>query len=214
MESRGRAAHSSYRVLSIPDLRSLLPDRSTADQLVTEYLVTFETTYRILHIPTFKSSYESYWDLDTCSNGDMDALILAILACTACTSNRSSPRYNHTGSTFHSQAVIWIKACEAWLRRQSSKHKTLTSLQVRCLRLIALRATSHKAKDYYQEVQAHMAIMLSCGMHRDPVHFGDRCSAFEGEMRRRLWATSTEIELQASIEKGTPSTSDTRFISD
>ncbi|KAF1942115.1 hypothetical protein EJ02DRAFT_346248 [Clathrospora elynae] len=200
-ENRSLMLRPSYRASSFPNLRSLLPDRSTANQLVRRYLDTFETTYRIVHIPSFETAYQSYWDSDRQDDADMDALVLAILACTICTSTHNNPRYNHQGSTFHSKAIFWIKACEAWLKRQSSKHKTLGSLQVRCLRLLALSATSHKAKDYYQEIQAHMAIMKSIGMHRDPVHFGSRCSAFESEMRRRLWATSMELELQASLDK-------------
>lgn len=180
----------SYRIVTVSNLRDLLPDRSTTDRLIQKYLNTFETTYRILHIPTFQDAYERYWDDEKPGITDMDAIVLSILACTICISTNGSPHYSRNGSTLHTQAVLWIKACEAWLRRQSSKHRTLASLQVRCLRLLALAATSHKAKDYYHEVQAHIGIMISCGMHRDPVHFGDRCSPFEGEMRRRLWATS------------------------
>jgi hypothetical protein len=185
----------SYNVLSVSNLRNLLPDRPTTDRLVQKYFSSFETTYRILHIPTFQEIYERYWDIERPDITDMDAVLLSILACTICISTNESPQYSRNGSTLHTQAVLWIKACEAWLRRQSSKHGTLASLQVRCLRLLALSATLHKAKDYYHEVQAHMGIMISCGMHRDPVYFGDRCSTFEGEMRRRLWATSVSTSF-------------------
>jgi hypothetical protein len=187
---RTRVDVSSYNVVSVSNLRDLLPDRSTTDRLVQKYLDTFETTYRIVHIPTFQEAYERYWDVENLDIADMDAVVLSILACTICVTTNESPQYSRNGSTLHTQAVLWIKACEAWIRRQSSKHRTLASLQVRCLRLLALSATSHKAKDYYHEVQAHIGLMISCGMHRDPAHFGGRCSTFEGEMRRRLWATS------------------------
>jgi hypothetical protein len=59
-----------------------------------------------------------------------------------------------------------------------------------------------KVKEYYHEVQAHVALLRSAGLHRDPGIFGTRCSIFEAEMRRRLWATTMEIELQVSIDKG------------
>lgn len=202
LEGRAQTMRSSYRVLSIPSLRSLLPDRATTDTLIRQYLDTFETTYRILHVPSFETAYENYWDPRRAADVDLDALVLAVLACTICISNHDSPRYNHNGSTLHSKAVTWIKACEAWLKRHSNKHRTLASLQVRCLRLLALSASSHKMKEYYQEVQAHMAFMRSSGLHRDPCIIGPRCSVFVGEMRRRLWATSMELELQASIDKG------------
>jgi hypothetical protein len=201
-EDRARSMRPHHRVLSVSSLRALLPDRPTVDAILNTYLDTFETTFRILHVPTFKAAYSTYWDNNTGSDADMDALILAILACTICTSTHTTPRYNHSGSTFHTKAILWVRACEAWLRRQSNKHKTLITLQVRCLRLLALATGSMKVKEYFQEVQAHVALMRSAGMHRDPRVFGSRCSVFEGEIRRRLWATTMELELQASVDKG------------
>src|SRR5689334_7814729 len=42
-------------------LLRLIPDRQTTDSLVRCYIDTFETTYRILHVPTFLRQYESIW---------------------------------------------------------------------------------------------------------------------------------------------------------
>lgn len=201
-EDRARVLRHHRRVLSVDSLRSLFPDRPTVDAILKQYFDTFESTFRIIHVPTFEAAYESYWESQCLKNTDMDALVLAILACTICTSSHTAPRYNHSGSTFHSKSVVWLRACESWLKRQSNKRRSLASLQVRCLRLLALATSSMKVKEYYQEVQAHVALMRSAGMHRDPSIFGTRCSVFEGEMRRRLWATTMELEIQASIDKG------------
>ncbi|KAF7672800.1 hypothetical protein GT037_009301 [Alternaria burnsii] len=73
---------SSYRIVSVSSLRDLLPDRSITDRLVQKYLSTFETTYRILHIPTFQNAYEQYWDVEKPGSGEMDAVVLSMLACT------------------------------------------------------------------------------------------------------------------------------------
>jgi hypothetical protein len=202
LEDRARTNKVSSRVLSVPYLRDLLPDRITVDLLVRKYMETFETTYRILHIPTFWADYAIFWDSPSGSNTEMDAILLAILACVLCTSTHDNTRYDPNGSTFRSKGIIWIKACEAWLKRQSNKHRTLATLQVKSLRLLALMTTCLKTKEFYQEMQAHLAFMRSVGMHRDPSILGCRCSVFEGEIRRRLWATSIELELQTSIDKG------------
>jgi hypothetical protein len=58
----------------------------------------------------------------------------------------------------------------------------------------------------------HLAVRM--GYHRDPDHFGG-LSIFEGEMRRRVWATILQIDLSFSLETGLPRTaidahSDTR----
>jgi len=201
-EDRVKFERGNRHVLTVRGLKSLLPDRFTVDNLSDLYFATFETTFRIIHVPSFRSAYDSYWDAQNSGDTDMDAIILAIMACTICLSSHTSPRYNHRGSNFHSKAYTWIKACEAWLKRQSNKHRSLASIQVRCLRLLACSTANIKPKEYYQEVQAHTAFMRSAGMHIDPDVFGSRCTPFEGEIRRRLWATTMELELQASIDKG------------
>lgn len=203
-EDRSRARQSAKRVLTITCLRNLLPDRDTVDKVLKTYFDTFETTYRILHAPTFWKAYSSYWDVSRNSNEEMDAIVLGILACTLCTSTHATPRYNINGSSFRGKAIVWLKACQTWLRRQSNKRRTLASLQVRLLLLLALSTTCMKTKEYYQEVQAHMGFMISSGMHRNPGVLGNRCCVFEEEIRRRLWATTMELEMQASIDKGKP----------
>ncbi|KAH7116979.1 hypothetical protein B0J11DRAFT_106105 [Dendryphion nanum] len=192
-------------VLSVNRLRDLLPDRTTTELLINQYMDTFETTYRILHIPSFWDDYKSFWEAPLGADSDMEALVMAILACVLCTSTHETTRHNPNGSTFRSRAITWIRACEAWLKRQSNKHRTLAALQVRCLRLLALKTTCLKTKEIYQETQEHMGFVKNMGLHRDPNILGSRCSIFNGEMRRRLWATSLELELQASIDRGLPS---------
>ncbi|KAH7386989.1 hypothetical protein DE146DRAFT_748074 [Phaeosphaeria sp. MPI-PUGE-AT-0046c] len=205
LQDKAKLARPQNRVLKIHSLRSLLPERETVDALLKVYFDSFETSLRIIHVHSFQVAYSTYWDTETAEDTEMDAVIIAILACTVCASTHQTPRYNHDGSTFHSKGVLWIRACEAWLKRQSHKRRSLATLQVRCLRLLALATTSTKVKEYYQEVQFHVALMRSSGMHRDPSIFGTRCSIVEGEMRRRLWATTMELELQASLDRGTSS---------
>jgi hypothetical protein len=48
-----------------------------------------------------------------------------------------------------------------------------------------------------------MRLALASGMHRDPSLLSTgKISAFEREMKKRLWVTIMELELQASIESG------------
>ena len=46
---------------------------------------------------------------------------------------------------------------------------------------------------------------MSAGLHREPSLLRGKISPFEQEMRRRLWATMVELELQMSLERGMPS---------
>lgn len=49
-----------------------------------------------------------------------------------------------------------------------------------------------------------LRLMIKMGLHRDPSKLGN-ISVFEGEMRRRLWAMATQIELLVSFHMGLPS---------
>jgi hypothetical protein len=46
---------------------------------------------------------------------------------------------------------------------------------------------------------------MSAGFHRDPSLLGTPMRKIDQEMRRRLWATIMELELQVCIERGMPS---------
>jgi hypothetical protein len=200
LEDRMLSLKASNRVRSIPTLRSLLPDRPTVDILISQYINTFETTYRILHIPSFLADYKKFWNSDAGSNSSMEAIVLAVIACVLCTSTHVATKHNPNGSTFRSKAIIWIKACEIWLKRQSNKHRSLASLQVRCLRLLALKTTCMKTKEYYQETQAHVGFMKAIGLHRDPATLKGRCTVFEGEIET-LTSSFIDGKAQADTRK-------------
>jgi hypothetical protein len=52
-----------------------------------------------------------------------------------------------------------------------------------------------------------MRLALASGMHRDPSLLATgKISAFDKEMKRRLWVTIMELEMQSSIENGIQST--------
>ena len=48
---------------------------------------------------------------------------------------------------------------------------------------------------------------MTAGFHREPSMLDGEISPFDREMRRRLWATMTELEVQASIDRGMASVS-------
>ncbi|KAK5996985.1 Transcription factor lepE-like protein [Cladobotryum mycophilum] len=54
--------------LSSTDMGTQIPSRQLADQLVENYLRTFEGVFRIVHVPTFRSDYERYWQNPAASN--------------------------------------------------------------------------------------------------------------------------------------------------
>ena len=86
--SRERQDHQrAYREHAFK-LDEMVPERGVVDKLLDLYLSTFETTYRILHIPTFLQQYEDYWMGP--QNADM-AFLAKLLALMAISSSFYTP---------------------------------------------------------------------------------------------------------------------------
>jgi hypothetical protein len=183
----------------------LVPDRSIADRLVNLYFDTFELTYRILHRPTFWRDYDCFWKSPEQAPPGFVPILLLVMATVHCMSPKEPLSFNIEGSTVRSEAIQWIWACDFWLTQQSQKHRFLAMYQVMCLRFLAASAISLKVKEAYTRAEHLLTYFKAAGMHRDPYLLVDRCSPYEMEMRRRLWATIMELELQSSIDRGMPS---------
>jgi hypothetical protein len=187
------------------NLISLVPERAVTDHFVQLYISTFEQTYRILHQPTFWIDYETFWKSPQDSKLGFAAVLLLILASVRCMSPKQEWSFDLNGSSARSEAILWILACDSWLQQQSQKHRTVAMYQVMCLRVLAASANSLKVKQAKLFAEALLEYFKAAGMHRDPSMLEGRCSAFEQEMRRRFWATVMELELQSSLDRGTPS---------
>ena len=211
-DARLKESVAKTRPIPTTDLIGMVPERVVAEPLVRLYFDTFETTYRILHRPTFWRDYESFWQSpEHGAPPGFLPLLLLIMATVRCMAPNEPLSFNHEGSSVRAEAVHWIRACDLWLKQQSQKHRTITMYQVMCLRILAASANSLKTKQAYSEAENLLTYFRAAGMHRDPGMLDDRCSPYEMEMRRRLWATAMELELQASIERGMPTPLSTIF---
>lgn len=183
----------------------LLPDKDTVDHHAHIYFETVETVYRIIHYPTFVEEYESFWKDQRAARPAFVILLLMIMASVSCVASRDQPKYIGDSSATRERAVIFIEISEWWLSRHSHKHVYLAIWQIRCLLLLAKQVNNVKKKRHWAEAGHLIREAMSAGFHRDLNLFGDRVSFFDQEMRRRLWATMLELELQTSIDRGMPS---------
>lgn len=181
-------------------LKEMLPPKTIADELLNLYLSTFETTYRILHIPSFLKDYEAYWNAPESADAVFVAKLLALLAAASCFIS-SSATVNGK-DRLHDVAVGWILGIQSWI---GSLFMSLTArfdiLQIQCLLMIARQALAVDGDVVWLASGSliHSATMM--GMHREPSRFA-KMTPFWAEMRRRLWTTILELNLQASIDVG------------
>ncbi|EMT71784.1 hypothetical protein FOC4_g10001369 [Fusarium odoratissimum] len=106
--------------------------------------------------------------------------------------------------TTHDHVVKWVEAAEAWVSSQSNQSlRSWDILVSHSLLLIAKRANFIKEGSLWTSSGTLVRWAMAAGYHREVVSAA-RIPLFCREMRRRLWVTIVELDLQASIERGMP----------
>jgi hypothetical protein len=196
-----------------------VPDKETCTRLVSLYWETVASTYHIFHGPTFWSSYWLYWGDVSQRTESFACIILLMLACVNCLERRQPAKYRGLSNVSREQADFWIDTCESWMHRQSRKHLIIDSYQHRILLVIAKQINAIKMKQVWERASELLTFAISTGLHQDPskidntyirdqtvgIPLRPKTTPYEQEMRRRLWAAVVELEMQASLDKGVPS---------
>ncbi|GAT20918.1 C6 transcription factor [Aspergillus luchuensis] len=196
-------------------LIELLPDRPLAEYLMRSYFSTFETTLRILHVPSFISEWKAFCDrkmshADGLLNSKSDifiAKLLMLMACASCFATEKTEPLASAG--FSPQSLIqtchtWISAVTTWLAAMTSHTQlNLDVIQIKCLLLLAQQATARDGDLASLASGSLLREAMLTGLHRDPCNFPS-ISPFWAELRKRLWLTVIELELQASLYSGIP----------
>ncbi|KAJ6017060.1 fungal-specific transcription factor domain-containing protein [Penicillium sp. IBT 35674x] len=193
--------------LQPPRLETLVPDRRVTDKLVNLYFSTFETTFRILHLPQFQAEYEEFWN-----PGDnvfpnlwsRDVFAAKLLSLMACAADAGITAEEHTPQASNQTAKGWIQAVGSWVKTVTTYAKLdLDFIQVMCLLLIARQAIAYEGDLAWLAAGSLLREAMMIGLHRDPINFKG-VSPFYAEIRRRLWATIVELDLQAALDTGVP----------
>lgn len=198
-----------------PVLEALLPPKGDTDILVSAYLDQFEQLYRIVHIPSFRRGYADFWDPLKPRFAARTALILCMMSISSCINSGpliSSKSDGMVISCSHESAKKWIKACEEWYHLQSQKHRKLIHYQIACLLYIAKRVNTFKKKRFWADSGVLVRDAMSLGLHRNTIYMPNtQVTPFYQEMRRRIWATIQELDLQAAFDHRMPTISALHF---
>ncbi|EXJ58255.1 hypothetical protein A1O7_05680 [Cladophialophora yegresii CBS 114405] len=184
-------------------LVAMLPEQARADALVRDYFETLETTYRVLHAPMFFRKYKELWGASLSKDSSV-FLVQLLLVCASvnCAVAGGPSGFRGRSSVGRDMAVKWIEVCENWLDLQSQKHVTLEVFQVRALLVIAKKLNCVKIKREWTVSGQLLRAAMSSGLHREPTFLSKNISVFDQEMRRRLWFTILELDLQNSLDRG------------
>lgn len=180
------------------DIQKIIPPKEMCDALVEGYLRTFEGIYRVLHIPSFRTEYEGYW------NGTVPAkpsVVLKILLVCAI----GVPFYTGENQPrLRTSSAKWIQAAADWQCAPHAKSRlNMAGLQTQILTILARQVCNVDGDHIWIPAGSLLRTAMHLGLHRDPSHFG-KISIYHSEMRRRLWATVLEITAQTSLDMGMP----------
>ncbi|THW56006.1 hypothetical protein D6D25_03263 [Aureobasidium pullulans] len=188
-----------YNVTSPPEnlssLDLLLPSQDDTDILVKFYLDHCELLHRVIHVPTFAREYAKLWVPNERRSPATTALVLSMITISASMSSLEANRRN--------DSARWLMACEDWSKRQSPKRHRLIHYQIACLVYLAKRINMVHKKKFWSESALLVQRAMIDGLHDDTLLSRDD-STFATEMRRRIWFTIRELDLQNSYEHGLP----------
>lgn len=173
---------------------SFLPARALADLLIGNYLRTFESIYRVFHLPTFNDDYDSLWVSPTATN---PATTIKVQLCMALGAALHDDQFS-----LRKNALQWIHEANSWLASSEQSRFSISGLQIMCLLQQARMITEPLIGDWVWVSGGILSrTAISMGLHIDPSML-PKMSVLRAEMRRRLWTTIFELELEASVEVG------------
>ena len=196
---------------SIPDpttraLIEVLPSRAAVDELVWLYLTYIEPVHRIVHVPSFLRDLDNFWasteNLDCVSS----LFVVQLLLMLACAWNLADPETLHfkNGDRLKCYtAVKWIALVEKWVQNFHIKRPEITAFRIQCLLIMAQNNQGVKRSRAWLATSMLTKQAMLAGYHRDPGTYS-KISVFNKEMRRRIWATIVELDLQVAMDRGLP----------
>lgn len=167
------------------------------DELVDLYFNTFEYCYRILDYATFKAEYEACVESLESAEGLFLVQLLLIMTITG-------PLHGDVGvrSQMDRRAHTWIHIAQTWLSGPVEKDRlSVTGVQVQCLLLLSRQVNRVGGDLVWISVGSLVRMAIQIGLHQDPSHLGEM-SLREREVRRRLWYSILELNVQVSLDSG------------
>ncbi|KAF4202326.1 hypothetical protein CNMCM8927_000273 [Aspergillus lentulus] len=199
--ARSIKACRSTRGLPLPGFEFAPPSREMADAMANLYLTSFETTHRILHVPTFWLEYQRYWDNPDGAAPSLRLKVLLVIGI-------GSSLYDHgdRAAALRNIDLVqqWIYGAQTWLSGPLEKDRLdISGLQVYCLSILARQIFSIGDDTIWISIGSLVHIAMQLGLHRDPKHL-PAISVLQAELRRRLWYTILEFVVQASLDSWMP----------
>ncbi|PVH80844.1 hypothetical protein DL98DRAFT_531607 [Cadophora sp. DSE1049] len=209
-----KAALSTYeREHLTTEMFRAVPEGWLSGALQTRLFLNWETVQRVLHIPTFSKECEEVAAAQASGAPSVPShlahwVLPQILVATAIVSRLNDPTFKHstTGRITEEHITRNIQLAKGWLEGLTGKANIcIHTLQTRILLLLAQQVNLCSTQDLSMDSAALVRRAMSMGLHQDPEAYSDM-SRLDKEMRRKLWTTLVELDMQFSLAAGMPAT--------
>lgn len=186
----------------------MLPSRRVVDDLIVLYLTYFEATHRVLHVPSFLKELDEFWAQRDNPDFVSPRFMVQLLLVLACAWNLADfdtlqlKNDNESDLTCYT-AIEWVLHAERWIENSHIKRPDIMAFRLYILLLIAKNAHGMKRSKAWLDTGTLIKQAMLAGYHRDPSRY-TKISPFNKEMRRRIWTTILELDLEVSLERGMP----------
>ncbi|KAF2621413.1 hypothetical protein BU25DRAFT_426557 [Macroventuria anomochaeta] len=190
--------------MALLKLREYLPSKPYCDRLVAIYCQHFERTFRVLHIPTFMRRYNQIWTndhADICTSSSIIPELTAVMTMAYHMDDTQQLGDRNHRTYLKGTAIDLI---QVWLDELGRKQRTeLSTLQVDVLLVLSRSLRGIQPEKLWSVTGALVRSAMVMGLNVDPAIVSG-ITPYMAEMRRRLWATILEVDLQASMFCGMP----------
>jgi len=185
--------------VSLDSIATILPPRDVCDEFVSSYISYFENVYRILHVPTFLRQCSYFWDAPSTTNESFRGNFIPQLAVVITIGSQLQEPGISTPYPL-SAARTMDSTIDAYMRGLGSKQRMqFASLQTSCLLAVSKRLLLVPSDELWRYTGDLLRTALSSGLHKDPDEIDHDFSPLNAELRRRLWHTVMELDIEASM---------------
>ncbi|KAL3456541.1 hypothetical protein BJX64DRAFT_281298 [Aspergillus heterothallicus] len=185
-------------------LLSHLPPRDIADSFIDSYLDIVEPAHALLHVPTFKSELEAFWDKQSSADDAWLSQLFAILALGCQLHHQSILSRTGTASTMTS---LLFDTSRAFLQRTPYMVRPdMTSIRTMCLLVIFKQTTGLACLEsaaLWPITGLIVRLAVTMGLHLTTPICGVRSNE-PAITPGRLWEAVILLDLRQSLAAGVP----------
>lgn len=182
-------------------MADILPNKLICDRLLEAYITMSEGLYRIVHIPSFRTEYETFWQQRGVSDGFLPRLMCMLSLGARFETDKRGLSHDRADGIHAPTACALARA---WLDSLRGKQLVdMDALQCEVLLLHASRMMSSRNQESWTQSGFIVRMAMTMGLHRDPDEF-PQIRPFYAELRRRLWYTIMDMDLHVALACNLP----------